>query len=61
MLLGVAPEEAKLIFEQETKVGQLGEASDFASLAVWLLSPASRYVTGQTISVDGGLIKGTMG
>ncbi len=39
----------------------LGEADDFASLAVWLLSKNSRYITGQTISVDGGAVKGTMG
>ena len=40
------------------KVGKLG---DFASLAVWLLSPLSSYVTGQTISVEGGAVKGVMG
>lgn len=39
----------------------LGEAEDFASMAVWLLSKHSRYITGQTISVDGGAVKGTMG
>ena len=39
----------------------LGEADDFASLAVWLLSKNSRYITGQTISVDGGSVRGIMG
>ena len=39
-------------------VGALGEASDFASLAVWLLSPFSKYITGQTITLDGGMVKG---
>lgn len=38
-------------------VGALGEATDFASLALWLLSPMSRYVTGETITVDGGSVK----
>ncbi len=42
-------------------VGALGEAADFASLAVWLLSPHSRYITGQTISVDGGTNKSVFG
>ncbi len=42
-------------------VGALGETADFASLAVWLLSPHSRYITGQTISVDGGLIRSIFG
>jgi len=38
-------------------VKRLGEAEDFASLALWLLSKYSGYVTGQTISVDGGAVK----
>jgi len=43
--------------EQQIPVGALGEADDFASLALWLLSPMSRYVTGETITVDGGMVK----
>ncbi len=46
---------------QEIPVGVLGEAADFASLAIWLLSPASRFITGQTITIDGGAVKGIMG
>lgn len=42
-------------------VGALGATADFASLASWLLSPHSRYITGQTISVDGGMVKGIFG
>ncbi|MCA6452784.1 MAG: SDR family oxidoreductase, partial [Chitinophagaceae bacterium] len=38
-------------------VGALGLPADFASLALWLLSPHSRYVTGQTITLDGGSVK----
>lgn len=38
-------------------VGALGQAADFASLALWLLSPLSRYTTGQTITLDGGSVK----
>jgi 3-oxoacyl-[acyl-carrier protein] reductase len=41
-------------------VGFLGNAADFASLAVWLLSPHSRYLTGQTITADGGSVKGML-
>jgi NAD(P)-dependent dehydrogenase (short-subunit alcohol dehydrogenase family) len=37
-----------------THVGRNGEPSDFAGVAVFLASPASDYVTGQTIYVDGG-------
>ncbi|MDE3145155.1 MAG: SDR family oxidoreductase [Bacteroidota bacterium] len=41
--------------------GALGNAADFASLAVWLLSPVSKFITGQTITVDGGTIKSIFG
>jgi 3-oxoacyl-[acyl-carrier protein] reductase len=61
MLLGISPFDAKTMFEKESLMGRLGNPSDLAVLALWLLSPFSSYVTGQTISVDGGLIKGIMG
>ncbi|NNF23013.1 MAG: SDR family oxidoreductase [Saprospiraceae bacterium] len=57
--LGITPEEAKVQFEQEILVGRMGNPGDLASLACWLLSPLSGYITGQTISIDGGLIKST--
>jgi gluconate 5-dehydrogenase len=37
-----------------TMAGRNGELSDFPGVAVFLASPASAYVTGQTIFVDGG-------
>ncbi len=37
-----------------THAGRNGEPSDFAGAAVFLASPASDYVTGQTLYVDGG-------
>jgi NAD(P)-dependent dehydrogenase (short-subunit alcohol dehydrogenase family) len=37
-----------------THAGRNGQPSDFAGAAVFLASPASAYVTGQTIYVDGG-------
>jgi NAD(P)-dependent dehydrogenase (short-subunit alcohol dehydrogenase family) len=37
-----------------TMIGRNGEPSDFAGAAVFLASPASGYVTGQTLFVDGG-------
>jgi len=46
---------------QQIPVGALGDAADFASLAAWLLSPHSKYLTGQTISVDGGMVKSIFG
>ena len=37
-----------------TMIGRNGEAADFEGIAVFLASPASGYVTGQLIFVDGG-------
>jgi 3-oxoacyl-[acyl-carrier protein] reductase len=56
---GINMDEAMLAYISQTPVGFLGVAEDFASLAAWLLSPQSKFITGQTISVDGGVIKGT--
>jgi len=36
-------------------LGRIGEASDVASAAAWLVNPANSWVTGQIIRVDGGL------
>jgi len=58
---GIPFEQVRATAIQQIPVGFLGEATDFASLAVWLLSPSSRFITGQTISVDGGAVKGIMG
>ncbi len=60
ILLGISQEEARKEFEKETKVGHLGNPDDFASLAVWLLSGHSGFITGQTICIDGGLVKSSI-
>ena len=39
---------------------RLGKAEDIAALAVFLASPASSYITGQVITVDGGLSLGAV-
>ncbi len=36
-------------------LGRIGEPGDVASVLAWLLDPATTWVTGQVISVDGGL------
>jgi 3-oxoacyl-[acyl-carrier protein] reductase len=42
-------------------MAHMGNPDDLGSLAAWLLSPHSSYITGQTISVDGGAILGSFG
>ncbi len=60
-LKGVSEDEIRATFAKQTVTNKIGNPEDFASLALWLLSPYSRYISGQTISVDGGVVKGTMG
>jgi len=54
-------EDIQRNLEKNIPVGRMGQADEFASMAVWLLSPLSGYVTGQTISVDGGVMSGSFG
>lgn len=54
-------EEVRVEMEAAVPVGRFGKAEEIASLAGWLLSPHSSYVTGQTISHDGGAIQGIFG
>ena len=54
-------DEIKKEMEQGIPVGRFGKGEEIASLAAWLLSPHAAYVTGQTISHDGGSIKGLFG
>lgn len=54
-------DEVKEAMEQRIPVGRFGKPEEIASLAAWLLSPHASYVTGQTISHDGGSVKGLFG
>ena len=41
-------------------MGRFGELDELAGAAVYLASPAARYVTGETIAVDGGFLAAGM-
>ncbi len=57
----ISIEEARKSIESEIAMGKMGDPKDFAQMALLLLSPSSNFINGQTISVEGGLIKGTFG
>jgi 3-oxoacyl-[acyl-carrier protein] reductase len=50
-------DEAQSGFLERIPLGRLGSPRDVADLAVFLASPMSDYITGQVISVDGGLTR----
>jgi 3-oxoacyl-[acyl-carrier protein] reductase len=39
-------------------MGRIGEPDEIADVILFLASPAARYMTGQTVAVDGGLLVG---
>lgn len=45
----------------EVPIGRLGRPEEFAALVAFLCGEPARYITGQTIAVDGGLISGLFG
>jgi NAD(P)-dependent dehydrogenase (short-subunit alcohol dehydrogenase family) len=49
-------EEAKKGFLAQTPLNFVGEPQDIASMAVYLASDESRFVTGQMMTVDGGWV-----
>jgi 7-alpha-hydroxysteroid dehydrogenase len=48
-------EELRASMEQVTPMRCLGDPVDIAAAAVYLASPAGRYLTGKTLEVDGGI------
>ncbi|MEX0778392.1 MAG: SDR family oxidoreductase [Balneolales bacterium] len=59
--LKISQEKTKEYMESNIPVGRMGEDHELASLALLLLSPCTGYLTGQTISHDGGSVKGLFG
>ena len=49
------PEMRDAILKQ-IPLGSFGSAEDIAGAALFLASPAARYVTGQVLTVDGGMV-----
>ena len=57
---GITSEAARARWESQIPMGRLGEPREFAALAAFLASDRASYITGQSIAVDGGWIKGVL-
>ncbi|MSU43483.1 MAG: SDR family oxidoreductase, partial [Pedosphaera sp.] len=57
-MTAVIKDEMKAELLKQIPLGRLGQAEDIASAALFLASPAARYITGQVLTVDGGMVMG---
>jgi 3-oxoacyl-[acyl-carrier protein] reductase len=49
------PAEVQAKYKENIPLGDMGEAEDIASAALFLATDASKYITGQILKIDGGL------
>jgi len=55
-MTSVLSDEVRSAVLEKIPLGFLGEVNDIAAAALYLASPAARYVTGQVLTVDGGMV-----
>ncbi len=55
---GVDPAQIEERWARQTALGRVGRPDEFADLVVFLASERATYITGASIAVDGGLVKG---
>jgi 3-oxoacyl-[acyl-carrier protein] reductase len=52
----VLSEEIRKAILQKVPLGKLGEPEDIAAAVAYLASPEAKYITGQVLTVDGGMV-----
>ena len=55
--MGISVDEVKAKSEASIPIGRYGTTDEFGRAGAFLLSPASSYITGVSLAVDGGLLK----
>ncbi|HOZ73349.1 MAG TPA: SDR family oxidoreductase [Spirochaetales bacterium] len=56
---GLSADEVRARSQAAIALRRYGEPDEFGRTAAWLLSPASSYLTGQLVTVDGGSLRGS--
>lgn len=57
---GISVDEQQKRAEASIPLGRYGAPDEFGRMAAFLLSDAAAYITGASVQVDGGLIKGVL-
>ncbi len=57
---GISQEDARAAWEAQIPMGRLGEPREFAALVAFLASERASYITGTSITVDGGWVRGLL-
>jgi 3-oxoacyl-[acyl-carrier protein] reductase len=57
---GASEEEVEKRWTSQIPIGRLGRPEEFADTVVFLSSERASYITGQSILIDGGCVKGLM-
>ena len=57
---GISAEEQRQRSVATIPMGRYGEPDEFGRVAAFLLSDAAAYVTGASVQVDGGLLRGLL-
>jgi 3-oxoacyl-[acyl-carrier protein] reductase len=55
-MTAVLKDDMKAELLKQIPLGSLGKPDDIAEAALFLASPAARYITGQVLAVDGGMV-----
>ena len=58
--MGKTVEEYLTVTSKEVPLGRIGTPEEFANMVVFLASERASYVTGVTVQVDGGLVRGLL-
>ncbi|TVR56963.1 MAG: SDR family oxidoreductase [Gemmatimonadales bacterium] len=57
---GTTEADARKVWESQIPMGRLGEPDEFAAMVAFLCSQRAAYITGTSIPVDGGWVKGLL-
>lgn len=55
-MTGVLPEQVRAAILAKIPLGKFGEGEDIAAAVAFLAAPEARYITGQVLTVDGGMV-----